>query len=184
MKTYFIRTPQTPQPRQVFEALRQAVIERENVREFDSVFALSYDRADQFFVKANETIYWGKIFTGPAGFREISNLNREIHRLINTFQHPVMPFVFFQELTSGHALLKTLPAAAQCFEYSFLKSDGGTALALKDLHQKPLQVLPPGEAGDQETVRKSYASSPLKLSRSEMAELMDLSLDLKRLPPA
>lgn len=182
MKTYFIRSGQSS--RATVEALRRAVIEHENILEHDNVFALSYDKEDQFFIKTAEIIYWGRIYASPAGYKEVTDLAREIQRLASTFNHEVKPYVFFQDLTSGHGLLKALPGKPRCYEFSFLGSGNGSALALKDLNKTAPKVLPPAtpEEGTVMPVEISRASSSFRLSRSEINELIELSLHLKQLP--
>ena len=174
MKTYFIKALPNHDSRTVFEALKHAVLEAEGIQEFDPVFSLSYDRADQFYLKTPDAIVWGRIFNSPAGYREVSALSREMQKLLSTFQLPLLPYVFFQELSSGHGLLKALPGETKCFEFSFLRSENGAALALKDLHHHSPKVMPPAP----EPVQTSPA---FRLSRSEISELMELSLELKRL---
>jgi hypothetical protein len=182
MKTYFIRAGQNSKA--TMEALKQAVLEHENIQEFDTVFSLSYDREDQFFIKTPEAICWGRVFGSAAGYREVTDLAREIQRLSSTFNLEVKPFIFFQDLTSGHGLLKALPGRPRCYEYSFLRSGSGSALALKDLSQMSAKVLPPtvsAEGNSMMPAETSRVSSSYRLSRSEINELIEISLQLKRM---
>lgn len=181
MKTYFVRPGQNHNSRALLEALRHAVIEREMIQEYDTVFALSYDREDQFFVKTSETIYWGRLFTASAGYKDVTELSREMQKLMQTFNLPVKSFVFFPELVSGHGLLKALPGKPSCYEFSFLRSEAGSALALKELHVSAARVQPPADQAEAPLPPAPRSAASMRLSRSEIAELMDLSLQLKRL---
>ncbi len=173
MKTYFIRA--TAPSKGVVESLKKAVLEYEHIDDYDRVFALSYDREDQFFIKTGEFIVWSRVFNTPAGHQDLSELAKEIQRLQSTFNLPLRIFAFFQELTSGHGLLKALPGNPRCFQYSFLSSESGSALALKDLCQAAPKVLPPAPEGFQ------VQSTLPRLSRSEISELIEISLGIRKL---
>jgi hypothetical protein len=179
VKTYFIRTAQNS--RAVLEALKRAVIEHENVLEYDKVFSLSYDREDQFFLKTGETIFWGRIYASTASHKDVADLAREIQKVAGTFNLPLKPYIFFQELRSGQGLLKALPEHPRCYEFSFLRSGDGSALGLKDLNQAPPKVLPPLPDDLQSILPPDLCKtvSSFRLSRSEISELIEISLELK-----
>ena len=179
MKTFFIKAAQNPELGTVLQALKQATLEHEEISDYDPVFSLSYDKEDQFFIKTADRIVWARVFPQSASYREISSLGREIQKLLDSFQSPVRPYLFFQEISSGHGLLKALPGQPQCFEFSFVKTEQGTALVLKDFHPSFRVAPPPALAPEAQDA--STAGSVARLSRSEISELIELSLELKHL---
>lgn len=183
MKTFFIKPVRQEHSVFLLDALKQAVRERFKIHHVDPVFSMNYDREDQFYLKTPEMIYWGRVFMTPLNYQETLKLEREFETVSGRFQTRVCPVIFCPSLQSGSGILFAFKTRPYCFEFTLLKSETGTSLALKDvsLEDVTVQVSPP--AGALKMNPQVSASRPPLLSRSEIAELLEISLDAKRLNP-
>ena len=186
MKAYFIKPVRQEHSVFLLDALRQAVRERFKIHHTDSVFSLNYDREDQFYFKTPEMIYWGRVVMTPLTYQEALKLEREFETVRARFQTRLCPVIFCPSLQSGAGILAAFKIRPYCFEYTLLKSESGTSLALKDINlDDPIRsAVPPspfvGKYKPSTPVEGQNSRPPL-LSRSEIAELLEISLESKRL---
>ncbi len=190
MKAYFIKPVRQEHSVFLLDALRQAVRERFKIHHTDPVFSLNYDREDQFYLKSPETIYWGRLLMMPLTYQNALQLDREFESISGRFQTRLCPVIFCPAVQSGIGILAAFKIRPSCFEYTLLKSASGTSLALRDI---PLEEEGPNSVSSSLPVEKYKQSSsaegqtrPPLLSRSEIAELLEISLEAKRLnfPPS
>lgn len=185
MKAYYIKTVRREHASFVLDALRQALRERFKIHHADQVFSLNYDREDQFFLKTPDMIYWAKIHMAPLTYQDALKFEREFEGIRSRFQTQMTPVLFCASLQSGIGILAGFKVKPYCFEFSLLKSDSGTSLALKDLSFEDVSVrVTPPEGGAGKSQFDSTGASetrPPLLSRSEIAELLEISLQSKRL---
>lgn len=188
MKAYFIKTIRQEHSVFLLDALRQAVRERFKIHHVDPVFSLNYDREDQFYFKTPEMIYWARVLMTPLTYQEAIKLEREFESVSARFQKRVWPVIFCPVLQSGGGILGAFKIRPHCFEFTLLKSETGTSLALKDITFEGPAVYPSPKADAPRyklNPPENTEMLPPLLSRSEIAELLEISLDFKKLnfPP-
>ena len=66
--------------------LRHALLEKMPEIEADPVFSLAYDDHNQFFLKSDSEIIWGRVFLQAPGYNDLENLGHEIDQLSKKFQ--------------------------------------------------------------------------------------------------
>lgn len=185
MKAYFIKPVRQEHSVFLLDALRQAIRDRFKIHHFDSVFSLNYDRDDQFYFKTPDSIYWVRILMKPLTYQEALKLDREFEGISARFQTRICPVIFCPSIESGAGILAAFKIRPHCFEFTLLKSDSGTSLALKDLTlDTAVCPIPPSSSiskYDRLSSLDGVERRPPLLSRSEIAELLEISLEAKRL---
>ena len=183
MKAYFIKPVRQEHSVFLLDALRQAVRERFKIHPTDPVFSLNYDREDQFYLKTPETIYWSRVLMTPLTYQDALKLEREFETISARFQTRLCPVIFYPSIQSGAGILTAFRIRPYCFEYTLLKSDSGTSLALKDLtFDEPLSNVPLSLAAKYKLNSPAEGQTrPPLLSRSEINQLLEISLEAKRL---
>ncbi len=138
----------------------------------DLSFALEHDKEDQFFLKTPKQTVWGRVLQ-KATFPVIQNLRAEIRQLTNKIGPSLLVCFFFPEDPLGIShLFSDLPGAPWLFEYSFLQSAQGKGVVLRQwVEETPAKVSITADAG--------LFSRQSSLSREELSELIDLSLQFK-----
>lgn len=189
MKAYFIKPVRQEHSVFLLDALRQAVRERFKIHHSDPVFSMNYDREDQFYFKTPETIYWGRVLMTPLTYQDALRLEREFESLSARYQTRLVPIIFCPSVQSGTGILAAFKTRPYCFEFTLLKSESGTSLALKDMTFEEPAVQPVSKADSSRyklSQPQNTETRPPLLSRSEIAELLEMSLDFKKLnfPPS
>ena len=160
--------------------LRQSLLENHPSADFDMVFSLAYDTADQFFLKGAGEIIWGRIFIDAPSFKDIEKLICEISQLSEKFQRKLRPVIFIPpRFSEVFTLLGTVPGKPVFYEYYFLRAGSEQAVALK-----ALSITAKGH----EEESFAFAEKPqnysfyqyARLNREELREIIDLSLEYKQ----
>lgn len=167
---------------EILKSLRHAIQDQMPGAEIDAVLSLAYDRDNQFFLRSSSGIIWGRVFYETLSHANIQTLRKEIDHLLQTFRQKLLLYVFSPSIFSEVSrLIEKLPGAPAFFEYSFLGSAHGRALALRE------RIFSPGK----KEVSTPPVSSPkpeayrffkhARLTRDELADLIELGLELKKL---
>lgn len=177
MKTYLIHSLKNQDQQDVLRMVRSAFMDHFELRNSDAVFSAAQDRDDFFFIKTTNGIMGGRVYMEPFVYQKGAELVREFGELARKFTQPFYPVVFFPRIESGQSFLEMLPNL-QAFEYWILKSPAGPAVALQAVvtAQEPMAVL---EQSISQSLKKGDPESSVRLSRSEIHDLIRLSLDLK-----
>ena len=180
MKVYFIRDNRYHRA-EILNILKQTLRENALESEVDPVFSLAYDRGNQFFLKTANEILWGNVFFEPFSYQDARALHQEMDRITKLFNQKISPYVFAVEFVSGGGLLEILPVKPHCFKFHFLDSVDGQALALDEWVPDPQGVSQRQADGPARIPDlKGYQFfKQSQLTREELAELIELSLELK-----
>jgi hypothetical protein len=160
--------------------LRQALLERMPDAEVDPVFSLAYDDPSHFFLKKSGEIIWGCVSLEALDYQSLEVLAQEIEVLSKKFQRKLRPVLFLPpRLSEVSPLIEKLPGAPLVYEYYFLRAGTERAVALKELVIKRAGVPPVFEETADEGGYRFYKHA--RLNRHELEEIIDLSLQFKRL---
>jgi hypothetical protein len=182
MKVFFLESETRISHAAVIDSLKQAVQEKMPEFQNDAVFSLAYEREDQFFLKSPETILWGKVYFDTPLHGDLENLKAELKKISGIFRRKVIPYVFLTNESSACAWLNEFGKIAEsCFIYGFAQSEGRRALTLRRISQERDPVIPAEAERENRGARQGRESSvkPFQLSREELSELIDLSLELR-----
>ena len=154
-----------------------------------------YNAEAEFFLKGMQNIFWGRIFYDTLSHADLDKLNESMTRLIQQVKERISLFIFFPSMGKGvqsclEKLIKdsqSLPSLVKqrFFEYCFLRGqDQQGGLALKELIPTGL----PAMAYPSIPIRQNFTLPPSgghfykqnRLTRSELTELMELSVALKK----
>ena len=181
MKIYFPLQTIEPNRADILEALKTFMEKPFMDFEADPFSLLTNERQDQFFLNGPDTILWGRVYFKPFSEKDAELLETELQYLEQTLKQPIQPHIFFLSGQRDPASFEKGPAA-DYFHYHFIQSGGEIAMVVEKIpfpgreseSAKPLDFSEePGEL--------SYRfSRQSQLSREELAELIDLSLELKR----
>lgn len=147
----------------------------------DSFLSLTNDREDQFFLKSVQNfIVWGRVYFEAFTPGKAEQLKIEQEEMKRRFLQPLKLQVFFNEGEIDYSSAGTYPDA-DYFHYTLIQSPVEKAMIVERVKTPAFEG---GEAspGKETSKRASgpIASKQAQLSRNELAELIDLSLDLKR----
>lgn len=149
----------------------------------DSFLSLTNDREDQFFLKSVQNfVLWGKVYFEIFTPEKAEQLKKEQAEMKHKFLQPIKLQVFFSEGGIDTARAEDYPEA-DYYRYSILQSAVEKAIMVErvSFEKKAMTVLPPLPSLGESTKRQDYRfSKQSQLTRNELAELIDLSLDLKR----
>lgn len=180
MKIYF-PVQELQHPRTLILQILKQLIEKQFAGfKTDSLFSLSYDRKDQFFFKGPHAILWGKVYFEPFANDAIELLRFELGRLQQTLKQRIHAHIFF---TDGEIKKEGVGyPCADYFRYRFIQSETEKSMLIE-------KVLPSGMDFRPDRARSLWSpvapgpypfSKSFSLSREELAELIDLNLELKR----
>ena len=182
MNAYFVQGGIDKNRDEILKSLRSVLQDQYPQAEIDPVLSLAYDRNNQFFLKSPQGILWGRVFYETLAHANVQTLRKEIDHLLQTFRQKVFPFVFFPSAVENlSGLIEKLPGDPVLYEYSGLRSHSGSALALVEKFfaadsrvSSLIPSKPPEPLQDYRFWRRS------RLTRDELIELVDLSLELKK----
>lgn len=173
MSIYFISENSEGHEEELRRAARAAIQRQFPQAVEDPVFALAYDQEGQVFLKGPQGIFWGRIFNHKLSLSDVYRVEQEVDRLSKNFSQGIQPCFFFPQtdasVLSSLTQLRPYPAM---FEYYLLESESGKSLAVKPIQQSA------GERVSSEPY-SFYRNS--RLTRDELAELIDLSCSLKKM---
>ncbi len=141
------------------------------------------ERENQFFLKSSESVVWGYVFFHPPVPEDGPKVKREMAKRMETFGPFFYPCVFFPAGLAGAFPFFDLPSTARFFEYLHLSDPSQKAIALREYAAPKERTV--GEAA---AVRKKVIFAEpdfrgqARLSRQELSELIELSLQLKKSP--
>ena len=184
-------TGESADRRAVLEEIRRAFCSQAEVSEREIDFCFYSPSSDQFLLKDTRGTFWGKIFyddtPGPEGGRFLE----EHEKLQQSLGTEMLPVFFIPRMSlAGNGM--AIPSGTIFFHYTLFRGAGGFSIKLSGRRVKVpgLQktdekavdtvlggILPP-EEGDPQFFKRGI------LSREELLELLELSLDLTRIGPA
>lgn len=159
-------------------------------------------REDTFLLRFGNRQLWGKVFFEPLSYAGLESLTAEIE----SFAKPLRIFIFFPSLVKGiSGCLADIPGRPHFFEYCFLRSpkqdprgEGGLALQQWPSDDDGKTASPPSamtaspprldtsiwlKNDDSPQPRETFRFyRHARLTREELAELMEIGLDLRKLP--
>ncbi len=180
MKVLFLENEAGINRSVIMDSLKQAIQERKPGFQNDAVFSLAYEREDQFFLKSPEAILWGKVYFEPPQENDLEVLKSELKKLSGIFRRKIIPYVFLADETSAW-LGEFGQVAEDSFVYGFVQSEGRRALMLRKVlsGQKAKQASSSEVKSKIDIQGKEKPARPFQLSREELSELIDLSLELR-----
>lgn len=184
MNTYFIEGGIAKSREEIWQSLRAALQDRFPQTEIDPALSLSYDRPDRFFLRGPQGIVSAKIFFEPLSHANVQGLRKEMDQWLHAFSgKKVFVFIFFPSCVDNLSrLIERLEGSPVFFEYTQLRSFSGPALVLnrKFYSQKAEKHL---EALQKMTQPETYRfHQKARLTRDELQDLINLSLELKKIP--
>lgn len=179
MKTYVVSAVEGQSRPEILKMVRSAFLDCLEAEISDSLFSMAQDREDIFFLKTPSGILGGKVLFKPLAYTDGPALVREFDELAARFQQPFFPMVFLPKLESGKSFLEMVPKL-RSFEYLILKSAAGPAVALREIVMSGAEPLAAMSRSISLSLQKGGdPGSRVQLTRSEISELIDLSLGLK-----
>ncbi len=173
MTVYFVSENTEGFAEELRRAVKETIQKKFPQANEDPVFSLAYDQAHQLFLKGAMSIYWGRIFTHKISLSDVYKLEQEIEHLAQTFSQGVHPCIFFPHAESAVVeSLRQLRPSPMMYEYYALESESGKNLAIRPVHQEFYEK---SEMEPYSYYRQS------RLTRDELAELIDLSCSLKKI---
>ncbi|MFA6600461.1 MAG: hypothetical protein WC352_06830 [Candidatus Omnitrophota bacterium] len=138
-----------------------------------------------FFIRGAESIHWGRLLELPFLEQPLDAVVAEYEELKNLFRLPVQPVLFVSSLNHGDriALLDRMPLHTLVFEYHVRRGDTGerVELFLAALHHRTLK----GPSGAPKCgAAEAGGGTAGELSRDELAEILDISLELAQMARA
>lgn len=146
----------------------------------DSLFSLSYDRNDQFFLRSPHAILWGKVYFEPFSDNDVELLGFELKRLEQILKQRIHAHIFFNEWSMKKG--DVAYPYADYFRYRFIQSEAEKAMLIEKVLPLGLEFQPDKAIhlfGPAVSDKYRFAKSS-QLTREELAELIDLNLELKR----
>lgn len=188
MKIYFeeaahLKTGLNSAPAEIQEGLKQALLQRFPSSRLDTVFALAYDRDNQFFLKADNEILWGRVLPEGLKSEHLHQIALEWEQYRMTFRQRVRLCLFFPFYNESGKILPADWQDACFFQYNFYESQEGKACLLKEWLTGESKQLIDFPFAASEKKAPAGLLSRAQLSRDEILELMDLSLELRRSAP-
>lgn len=179
MKVYFPNQEGEQNRAEILNILKARVEKLFSGFKTESLLSLSSDGHDQFFLKSPHAILWGKVYFEAFTDNDSELLALELKRLQQVLKQRVHAHVFFREAefkkgSCGYP-------SADYFRYQFIQADDEKALLVE-------KVSPGGVEFELENTLSLFESPSLEkyrfakssqLSREELAELIDLNLELK-----
>ncbi len=172
MSLYFISDNPEGHEQELNIAVKAAICRQFPQAVEDPVFSLAYDQEGQIFLKGSLSIFWGRIFRHKLSSADVQRVEDEIERLSKNFSQGIQPCLFFPQTdrTILEALLHLRPQPVM-FEYYFLESETGKSWGIKPVRQEASESMNSG-------AYSFYRNS--RLTRDELAELIDLSCNLRK----
>lgn len=175
MNVYFIQGGEDKNKTDILISLKQAVRDRLPEADVDPIFSLTYDNENQFFLKKSGEVVWGRVFYQPFCVRFAEMIQKELARMQQSLKQAIKLVIFFPTLTAGEDLLRKMPGNPLIFEYYFMQSKSGRAIAIREWSKEgpaEKEMTPPQGA------YRFFKQA--KLTRQELSEIIDLSLELKK----
>ena len=173
--------------REILQALRETLQDRSPGFQVDPVLSLAHGREDQFFLKGpkGEGILWGRVFYGSLCPAAVHELEGEIVHLFQTFSQKVVPYVFFPSvLEEAGGSLEKLPGRPNLYEYSVFPAEAEKGIALRPWCRRERAKTFAQDLGPQASGLRPGLKKVMRLTREELAELIDLGIDLRRMSRA
>jgi hypothetical protein len=177
--------------RAVLEGIRRAFCAQAGVSEREVDFCFYSSRSDQFLLKDTRGMFWGKIFHDTAPEENSGGLLAEHEKLQGALGAEMLPVFFIPRMQPADGTVSrfSIPAGTVFFHYTLLRAGGGPLVKLSGRRVKVpgsqktdektvdtmLGEIQPAEGGDRQFFKRGI------LSREELLELLELSLDLVRI---
>lgn len=182
MKIYFPIQDASHGRAEIRDALKRLLEKQFSGFKTDSLFSLSYDRNDQFFLKGPHAILWGRVYFEPFSDNDVELLGFEQKRLEQILKQRLHAHIFFNDWNMKKGDVEY--PCADYFRYRFIQSEAEKSLLVEKVLPSGLEFRPdkalhsfaPGSS------EKYHFAKSAQLSREELAELIDLNLELKRRP--
>ena len=181
MKVYFPLQTIEPNRADILEALKKFTEKPFTEFKADPFSLLTDKRQDQFFLNGPEALLWGRVYFKPFSEKDAECLETELRYLKQMLRRDIKPHIFFLA-GQGETVVVEKGPAADYFCFRFIQSGGEIAMVIEKVsssqtEREPLRSLDFSEEPQDFSYRFSRQS---RLSREELAELIDLSLELKR----
>ena len=187
MNFYLIEKADEKKAPELLSTIKQFLKERLSGAIEDPVLQLAYGGSNAFFLKTQASILWVRVLEKSLTHPDISGLRQDFERVSQKFHQKIRFYVFAPGYEEDLKMTAMQPQETLFFEYFFLRSRFGQGVALRELK---IRFSAPPSPGDQETVPVFPAAAAherfrnVRLDREELSELINLSLELKRLSPA
>jgi hypothetical protein len=164
MKAFF-STPQSEAREKVVEAIRELLIQHFPVSQEIS----TKEEKESFFFKSGSQIIWGRIFFLKPAPQDAQVLQLELEGWKRRFGQEIQANIFYPAGEWGKEDLLSFPAG-DYYQYLLARAGGEKAVVLSKIFSPQSSKL----------ANPSFAGTSQPLSREELTELIDLSLDLKK----
>jgi hypothetical protein len=179
MKIYFPVQDALKGRAEIRDALKRLVEKQFSGFKTDSLSSFSYDRTDQFFVKSPHAVLWGRVYFEPFSDNDVELLGFELKRLEQILKQRLHAHIFFTEWNMKKGDVEY--PCADYFHYRFIQSEAEKSLLIEKVLPAGLEFRPDKAVnlfGTSNPDKYHFAKSS-QLSREELAELIDLNLELK-----
>lgn len=180
MNIYFpIHEPEINRP-QILQALKSLVEKQMFGLKTDSLVSLSHNRNDQFFFKTPHAMLWGRVYFEPFSENDVELLGFELKRLQQVLKQRIHAHIFFSEWEMRNGG-EEYPFA-DYFRYRFIQAETEKAILVEKVLPSGRDFKPDREDVELQTppLEKYHFAKSSQLTREELAELIDLNLELKR----
>ena len=188
MDVFFAHDPAPVRAQEIFSSLKRVLAGRLGSTELNPALSLESAQNGQFFLKNAEALIWGRIFYDRFYHRDLGILREEMACLLKIFKQEVRAYIFFPSCSVlDPRSFDGFQIKAHFFEYFCLESFDAEAVGIRPWNP-PLgaegKFSPPDEVsaagGELEMAAPALASKAGSLTREELQELINLSLDLGR----
>jgi hypothetical protein len=179
VKIYFPVQEREGNRTQILQALKRLVEKQISGFKTDALVSLSNDRNDQFFLKSPHAVLWGRVYFEPFSENDVELLGFELKRLQQILKQRIHAHIFFSEwdMKKGG---EEYPCA-DYFRYRFIQAEAEKALLVEKVLPLGREFQPDkGSPAFDTSSEKYHFAKASQLSREELAELIDLNLELKR----
>ena len=182
MKIYFPLQIIEPNRIDILEALKTFMEKPFTDFKADPFSLLTNERQDQFFLNGPDAILWGRVYFKPFSEKDAELLEVELRYLKQILNRRIDAHVFSPAASEGSSASFDKGPKVDYFCYRFIQSAGEIAMVVEKIpfapwKNEPAKSLDFSEEPGDSRYRFSRQS---QLSREELAELIDLSLELKR----
>lgn len=186
MKIYSPLQVIEPNHAEILTALKTFIEKQFMGFEADPFSSLTDERNNQFFLKGSSAILWVRVYFKPFSEQEAELLKTELQRLEQTLRQPIQPHIFSLADPAGESAPFDQGPAADYFCFHFIYSGAETAMVIEKSHfskdEEDENKVPEPVSFKEILGAEGYRfSRQSQLSREELAELIDLSLELKHL---